>query len=66
MSGWHCEFCGASTSAAEIMIVGNGRTAICDKCVLECAETIAAHRLRPSVPATITWPRDSEGREVEP
>lgn len=61
----HCSFCGASRAQSKAIIVADGGVAICDECVNTCAGMILA-KMVPSGPvmATISWPRDSEGREV--
>lgn len=69
----HCSFCGASRDQSKAIIVADGGVAICDECGVaicdECVNTCAGMILAKMVPsgpvmAIVTWPRDSEGREV--
>ncbi|MBN8955714.1 MAG: hypothetical protein J0H17_03850 [Rhizobiales bacterium] len=40
----YCSFCGLNQHEVETMIAGPVRTAICDRCVDQCAEIVAAKR----------------------
>lgn len=37
---WHCDFCGESQDAVEVIIAGPGEIAICNRCTCKCNEII--------------------------